>query len=65
MITIIDYGTSNFGSMQNILKKIGAASKIAVSPGDLLKEYRRPRGGFLRCRDEEIVLLRNGPIVDR
>jgi glutamine amidotransferase len=35
MITIVDYGTSNLGSMQNILKKVGATSKIAASPEDL------------------------------
>lgn len=35
MITIVDYGTSNLGSMQNMLKKIGASSKIAASPQDL------------------------------
>lgn len=35
MITIVDYGTSNLGSMQNMLKKIGAASRIAASPSDL------------------------------
>jgi glutamine amidotransferase len=35
VITIVDYGTSNLGSMQNMLKKIGAASRIAASPNDL------------------------------
>lgn len=35
MITIVDYGTSNLGSMQNMLRKIGAASRIAASPDDL------------------------------
>ena len=35
VITIVDYGTSNLGSMQNMLKKIGAASRIAASPDDL------------------------------
>lgn len=35
MITIVDYGTSNLGSMQNMLKRIGAASRIAASPRDL------------------------------
>lgn len=36
MITIVDYGTSNLGSMQNMLKKVGAESRIASSPDDLL-----------------------------
>ena len=36
MITIVDYGTSNLGSMQNMLKKVGAESRIATSPDDLL-----------------------------
>jgi glutamine amidotransferase len=35
VITIVDYGTSNLGSMQNMLKKIGAASRIAASSQDL------------------------------
>lgn len=35
MITIVDYGTSNLGSMQNMLKKIGVSSKIAAAPHDL------------------------------
>ena len=36
MITIVDYGTSNLGSMRNMLKKVGAASKIASAPQDLV-----------------------------
>lgn len=40
MITIIDYGTSNLGSMQNMLRKVGAASKIASSPQDLANATR-------------------------
>jgi imidazole glycerol-phosphate synthase subunit HisH len=35
VITIVDYGTSNLGSMQNMLRKIGASSRIAASPLDL------------------------------
>ena len=35
MITIVDYGTSNLGSMQNMLKKVGASSRIAALPQDL------------------------------
>ena len=35
MITIIDYGTSNLGSMRNMLKKVGAPSRIASAPQDL------------------------------
>jgi imidazole glycerol-phosphate synthase subunit HisH len=35
VITIVDYGTSNLGSMQNMLKKFGASSSIAASAGDL------------------------------
>jgi glutamine amidotransferase len=35
VITIVDYGTSNLGSMQNMLRKIGTASRIAASPHDL------------------------------
>jgi glutamine amidotransferase len=35
MITIVDYGTSNLGSMSNMLRKAGHKSKIASSPADL------------------------------
>jgi glutamine amidotransferase len=35
MITIIDYGTSNLGSMSNMLRKAGHPSRIASSPADL------------------------------
>jgi glutamine amidotransferase len=35
VITIVDYGTSNLGSMQNMLKKIGVPSRIAASADDL------------------------------
>jgi imidazole glycerol-phosphate synthase subunit HisH len=35
VITVVDYGTSNLGSMRNMLKKIGVASKIASGPQDL------------------------------
>src|SRR4029450_1161734 len=35
VITIVEYGTSNLGSIQNMLKQIGASSRIAASPNDL------------------------------
>lgn len=35
MITIVDYGTSNLGSMSNMLRKIGQASQIASAPDQL------------------------------
>lgn len=35
-ITIIDYGTSNLGSMQNMLKKLGVGSRFATTPEDVL-----------------------------
>lgn len=35
-ITIIDYGTSNLGSMQNMLKKLGVASRFATTPQQIL-----------------------------
>lgn len=35
MITIVDYGTSNLGSMSNMLRKIGHPSRIASSPDAL------------------------------
>lgn len=36
MITIVDYGTSNLGSMTNMLRKIGAVSRIASAPEHLV-----------------------------
>ena len=36
-ITIVDYGVGNLGSIQNMLKKIGARSVIASSPEQLLQ----------------------------
>jgi imidazole glycerol-phosphate synthase subunit HisH len=35
VITIVNYGTSNLGSIQNMLKKLGVASKVASEAGDL------------------------------
>lgn len=35
-ITIIDYGTSNLGSMQNMLKKVGIESNFAENARDVL-----------------------------
>lgn len=35
MITIVDYGTSNLGSMSNMLRKIGQTSRIASAPDQL------------------------------
>lgn len=35
MITIVDYGTSNLGSMANMLRKLGHASSIASTPAQL------------------------------
>lgn len=37
MIVIIDYGMGNLGSMQNMLKKIGAASVVSDKVADLEK----------------------------
>lgn len=36
-ITIIDYGTSNLGSMQNMLKKLDVPSQFATTADDVLK----------------------------
>ena len=35
MITIIDYGVGNLGSIQNMLKKLGAESVIATDPATI------------------------------
>lgn len=36
-ITIVDYGVGNVGSIQNMLKKIGARSVVASSPEQILE----------------------------
>lgn len=35
MITIVDYGMGNLGSIQNMLKRVGARSRICAEPRDL------------------------------
>jgi imidazole glycerol-phosphate synthase subunit HisH len=35
-ITIIDYGTSNLGSMKNMLKKLGVASRFATTAEEVM-----------------------------
>jgi glutamine amidotransferase len=37
MITIIDYGMGNLGSVHNMLKKIGVPTKITSEPEEILK----------------------------
>lgn len=37
MITIIDYGVGNLGSVLNMLKKVGAPAKITGDPEEILK----------------------------
>lgn len=36
LITIIDYGTSNLGSMKNMLKKLGVASRFATTAEEVM-----------------------------
>jgi len=35
MITVVDYGMGNLGSIQNMLKKIGVGSKITADPAEV------------------------------
>lgn len=37
LVTIIDYGVGNIGSIANMLASLGISSKVASSPKDLLK----------------------------
>jgi len=37
IITIIDYGTSNLGSMKNMLKKLGVPSRFATTADDVME----------------------------
>ena len=63
VITIVDYGTSNLGSMQNMLKKIGASSRIAaVAAGSRRRDQdHRARGRFVRRGHEETAGIRHDP----
>ncbi len=36
MITIVNYGMGNLGSLQNMLKRIGVAARVASEPADIL-----------------------------
>lgn len=40
MITIIDYGMGNLGSVLNMFKKVGAPAKITSSPEEILKSEK-------------------------
>ena len=46
MITIVDYGMGNLGSIRNMLKKIGAESEITADPA-----AHRRRNEAHRCRE--------------
>lgn len=37
MITIIDYGAGNIGSIENMIKRVGGKSKISSSPDEIAK----------------------------
>ena len=40
MISVVDYGVANLGSMLNMLRKVGAAVRLVATPGDLAEATR-------------------------
>lgn len=40
MISVVDYGVANLGSMVNMLRKVGAAAKLVATPGELAEATR-------------------------
>lgn len=67
MITIVDYGTSNLGSMSNMLRKIGQASRIASTP-DLLEDATKiilPGVGSFDAGMKKLVESGMVPVLNR
>lgn len=40
MISVVDYGVANLGSMLNMLRKVGAAARLVATPGELAEATR-------------------------
>ena len=52
MITIIDYGMGNVGSIANMLRKVGTNSVITSNPDEIRQSTKiiLPGVGIIRCR---------------
>jgi glutamine amidotransferase len=63
MITIVDYGLGNLGSMANMLKKIGAPSRVSSNPADILTADKLILPG-IGAFDQGIVSLRERGLIE-
>ncbi|PCI02495.1 MAG: imidazole glycerol phosphate synthase subunit HisH [Hyphomicrobiales bacterium] len=62
-ITIIDYGTSNLGSMKNMLKKLGVPSRFATTADEVMEAEKLILPG-VGAFDSGIRTLRSSGMVD-
>ena len=62
-ITIVDYGISNVGSIQNMLKKIGARSVVTSSPEEILRATKLILPG-IGAFDAGMETLRRSGLVE-
>ena len=63
MVTIIDYGVGNIGSIANMLKKVGSDSIITSDPGEIRKAEKIVLCG-IGAFDDGMTKLENMNIVD-
>jgi glutamine amidotransferase len=63
MITIVDYGLGNLGSMANMLKKIGAPSRVSGDPADVLSAEKLILPG-IGAFDQGIISLRERGLIE-
>jgi glutamine amidotransferase len=63
MITIVDYGLGNLGSMANMMKKIGAPARVSSDPADILSAEKLVLPG-IGAFDQGIQSLRDRGLID-
>lgn len=72
MITIVDYDTGNLRSVQNMLNKVGADSKIGSTPGDIenaskliLPGVGHFDFGMKNLADRDLIDVLNDKVLDK
>ena len=63
MITIVDYGLGNLGSMANMMKKIGAPARVSSDPDDILSAEKLVLPG-IGAFDQGIQSLRDRGLIE-
>jgi glutamine amidotransferase len=63
MITIVDYGLGNLGSMANMMKKIGVPAKVSSEHADILAASKLVLPG-IGAFDQGILSLREQGLID-